>query len=155
MTPVEHLVEVLSAKRNGNGWKAKCPAHDDHKPSLSIHEGADGRVLLKCFAGCMTANIVAAVGLTLQDLFPASSRSRPRKPAAALKNKGVSAFDFHGKCVAALNGRDLIKLGNERWLSRAFCSWLHGNGHIGLWRGDFAFPVEDNGMLLAAHCRQK
>lgn len=155
MTPVEHLVEVLSAMRCGDGWKAKCPAHDDHQPSLIIHEGADGRVLLKCFAGCMTANIVAAVGLTLQDLFPASSRSPPRKSAPAPKNNGVCAFDFHGKCVAALNGPDLIKFGNERWLSRTFCSWLHDNGHVGLWRGDFAFPVEDNGMIVAAHYREK
>ena len=70
MSPAEHLVDRLSAKRNGAGWIAKCPAHDDRQPSLSINEGADGRVLLKCFAGCTTENIVAAIGLTMRDLFP-------------------------------------------------------------------------------------
>jgi Protein of unknown function (DUF3631) len=150
---VEQLVDLLNAKRNGNGWIAKCPAHDDHQPSLSIHEGADGRVLLKCFAGCTAANIVAAVRLTMHDLFPVRSRSQSGRPAPEVKN-GAAAFDFDGECVAALNGPNLIRLGNERWLSRSFCSWLHGNGHVGLFRGDFAFPVENNGVVVAAHYRQ-
>jgi hypothetical protein len=41
-------------------WTAICPAHDDHHPSLSISEGAGGRVLLNCFAGCETEASVAA-----------------------------------------------------------------------------------------------
>jgi putative DNA primase/helicase len=68
MSPAEHLVDLLSAKRNRDGWIAKCPAHEDRQPSLSINEGADGRVLLKCFAGCTTDNIVSAVGLTVSQL---------------------------------------------------------------------------------------
>src|SRR4029453_4613020 len=53
------------------------------------------------------------------------------------------------------NGPDLIRLGNERWLSRPFCKWVHNNGHVGVWRGDFAFPVEENGTIAAAHYRVK
>jgi hypothetical protein len=34
--PVENLVERLHAKRSGKGWLAKCPVHEDHKPSLSL-----------------------------------------------------------------------------------------------------------------------
>lgn len=56
-------------KRNGS-WQARCPAHDDHTPSLSITEGDDGKVLLKCFAGCTSEDITGAIGLTLRDLFP-------------------------------------------------------------------------------------
>ena len=104
MTTAEHFVDLLSAKPNGAGWIAKCPAHEDRQPSLSIDEGADGKVLLKCFAGCTTENIVAAIGLTLRDLFPTRSRSRSAKPAPVKKNNGVvAAFDFHGECVAVLN----------------------------------------------------
>jgi hypothetical protein len=154
MTSVERLVDLLHAKRNGNGWQAKCPAHEDHQPSLSIHEGADGRVLLKCFAGCATVNIVAAVGLTMRDLFPARSRTQPGKAVPAVKN-GTAAFDFHAKCVASLNGKDRIRLSNERWLSRSFCKWLDENGYVGIWHGDFAFPVEDHGHIVAAHYRVK
>lgn len=49
---------------------ARCPAHDDHKPSLSIGQGEDGRVLIHCHAGCSPADVLAAVGLRPADLFP-------------------------------------------------------------------------------------
>jgi hypothetical protein len=157
MSPVEHVVDLLSAKRNGAGWIAKCPAHEDRQPSLSIDEGADGKVLLKCFAGCTTKNVVAAAGLTMGDLFPTRSPSQSAKPTRrAKKNNGAAAvFDFHDECVTALNGPDLIRLGNERCYSRSFCKWLHENGHVGTWHGDFAFPVCDHGKIIAAHYRVK
>jgi len=53
--------------RNGT---ARCPAHDDKNPSLSISEGADQRVLVKCHAGCTGRQIVDALNLTFADLFP-------------------------------------------------------------------------------------
>lgn len=70
-TPIERLVARLpSAKRDGRGWMARCPAHDDRRPSLSIDEGEDGRVLVYCFVGCPPEAIVGAIGLTLRDLMP-------------------------------------------------------------------------------------
>jgi hypothetical protein len=61
-----------------------CPAHDDNNPSLSISEGADGRVLIKCHAGCEVEAVVEAIGLTMADLFPAkNSRSSKRGPVVA------------------------------------------------------------------------
>lgn len=51
-------------------WIARCPAHGDKDPSLSIRETDDGKVLLKCFAGCSAADVVGAVSLSLRDLFP-------------------------------------------------------------------------------------
>jgi hypothetical protein len=44
------------------GWSSICPAHDDKSPSLSIALGDDGRVLLKCHAGCSVEEIVHAIG---------------------------------------------------------------------------------------------
>ena len=64
------LAEHFNAKRIGKGWMAKCPAHDDRKPSLSIDEGGNGRVLLKCHSGCELDAILAAAGLTKRALFP-------------------------------------------------------------------------------------
>lgn len=55
-------------------WVACCPAHDDQDPSLSITEASDGKVLLKCWAGCSAAEIVGAVGLEMRDLFPDGDR---------------------------------------------------------------------------------
>lgn len=57
-------------KRSANQWSARCPAHDDKGPSLSIRELDDGRILLHCFAGCDVADVVNAVGLKLDALFP-------------------------------------------------------------------------------------
>lgn len=51
-------------------WVAACPAHDDRTPSLSIQETADGLILVHDFAGCSAVDVMAAVGLSLSDLFP-------------------------------------------------------------------------------------
>lgn len=51
-------------------WVARCPAHEDRSPSLSVRELPDGTVLVRCFVGCSVADIVGAVGLQLADLFP-------------------------------------------------------------------------------------
>lgn len=52
----------------GNRFMAICPAHPDEKPSLSFMEGRDG-VMLYCHAGCHTEDVVAAMSLTMSDLF--------------------------------------------------------------------------------------
>ena len=62
MSAAAELAAVLKARRTGRGWVARCPAHDDRGPSLSIGEGADGRLLLKCFAGCSWADLRQALG---------------------------------------------------------------------------------------------
>jgi hypothetical protein len=51
--------------------ESQCPNHDDRRPSLSVTEGDDGRVLLHCHAGCDPADVVRALGLELKDLFAA------------------------------------------------------------------------------------
>lgn len=57
---LEEILDRLSGKRRaGGGWVARCPAHDDRLPSLSIGVSRDGRVLLHCFAGCDYREIVA------------------------------------------------------------------------------------------------
>jgi hypothetical protein len=62
---------------------ARCPAHEDRSPSLSVAEGSDGRALVYCFSGCETRDIIAAIGLTWSDLFPPGHRHAPRSPILA------------------------------------------------------------------------
>jgi hypothetical protein len=65
------LSRLEKVKRVGDGvWQACCPSHDDRSPSLRIRETDDGKILVKCFAGCGASEIVGAVGLTLESLFP-------------------------------------------------------------------------------------
>ena len=63
-------------------WMAACPGHNDKSPSLSLRELADGRVLVHCFAGCDASDVLAAVGLTLGDLFPSPPRLDGNKPTS-------------------------------------------------------------------------
>ncbi|MEW6490300.1 MAG: DUF3987 domain-containing protein [Thermodesulfobacteriota bacterium] len=65
---------------NGSGWVARCPAHDDDRSSLSVHEGDDGRILLKCFAGCSFEAVVAALGLKPSDLMGPNGK-RAKRPS--------------------------------------------------------------------------
>src|SRR5262245_8651056 len=127
--PVADFVLRLNARRSGKGWMAKCPAHDDREPSLSISEGNDGRVLLKCLAGCDTKGVLAALGMAWRDLFP-TTYPRPSGNGATA-SKATSPPDWQA-CVSALKPRDLVRLGNERWYSRQFCSWLHERRLVGL-----------------------
>lgn len=64
----QQLAERLGGKLNGSGWMARCPAHDDRSPSLSISE-TNGKVLLHCHAGCTTEAVCTAAGIELRDLF--------------------------------------------------------------------------------------
>ena len=65
---LEHLEKV---KRTGTGrWIACCPAHADTSPSLSIRETDQGVILLHCFSECSVEEILGAVGLTFDALFP-------------------------------------------------------------------------------------
>jgi hypothetical protein len=84
MTPIERVLSAFpDAKRNGKGWHARCPAHDDRHPSLSIVEGDDGRVLVHCHAGCTPQAIVKAVNLNMADLMPPKVGPPPQKKTPA------------------------------------------------------------------------
>lgn len=91
----DRVVAALDAGGHGprpagdQRWQARCPAHEDHKPSLSIAAGRAG-ALVCCHVGCETASVVAALGLEMADLFDelgADRRgrshlpSRPKPPA--------------------------------------------------------------------------
>lgn len=69
------LSRLEKVKENGPGrWLACCPAHQDRSPSLAVRETPDGTILVKCFAGCPTPDVLAAVGVELKDLFPQRGR---------------------------------------------------------------------------------
>jgi hypothetical protein len=68
---VNILLSRLDGVRGRNGsWSAKCPAHADRSPSLSVKELPDGRILMHCFGGCGTDAILGVLGLAMTDLFP-------------------------------------------------------------------------------------
>lgn len=89
----EVLAHFPQARRSGAGWQARCPAHEDRTPSLTITEGDDGRTLVMCHAGCPAKAIVAAVGLTLRDLFVDIAPASTKKPVVVARYR---YHDEHG-----------------------------------------------------------
>jgi len=79
----DSIARALKARRSGPGWMAKCPAHDDHNPSLSIRD-ADGKVLLHCHAGCGQRDVIDA--LKAKGLWA----ERPAKP----RRKIIATYDY-------------------------------------------------------------
>src|SRR5258705_10605694 len=59
MIAAEIAAALGGATRNGYGWLARCCCHEDKQPSLSLKDGDDGRLLVKCFAGCDARDILA------------------------------------------------------------------------------------------------
>lgn len=81
-TAVQTILDHLENVRQTGScqWQARCPVHDDQHPSLSVGLGDDGRVLLKCHAGCAAKDILTTMGLTERDLF---AEKPPSKTVAA------------------------------------------------------------------------
>ncbi|MBW3597507.1 MAG: hypothetical protein KY475_09565 [Planctomycetes bacterium] len=87
MTPIERVLEALRERQcdpqpSGERWLARCPAHDDNQRSLVIVERKDLGARVECRAGCKPADICAALGMNVLDLFAtADLRERRRSPS--------------------------------------------------------------------------
>ena len=116
MLSAESLAHALNARRNGSGWLAKCPAHDDHHPSLRINE-RDGKVLIKCWSGCSQEDVIAALkhrglwGGPLNGAHYSRGASssdddiKPKDPMKAWRNAGPFVRD--SAAAIYLRGRGL------------------------------------------------
>lgn len=78
----EELAGRFDGAKRGREWLARCPCHEDSSPSLGISEGRDGKVVVRCRAGCDTAAVLATVGLQLADLFPPNGNGAGRHVVA-------------------------------------------------------------------------
>src|SRR4051794_14387479 len=88
---VEHIARRLGgARKNGGGWDCRCPAHDDHEPSLSLSVGEDGRLLWCCHTGCDQADVLA--GLRKRGVL-LNGDGREAKPKAG-KGRIVATYDY-------------------------------------------------------------
>ncbi len=123
LAPIERVLDALAAAgdppkptRTGE-YSARCPAHPDRDPSLTVREGDDGKVLLHCFAGCAPESIAAALCLEMRDLFPDSAEHEPR-PVAALATKPVR-YEYRnedGQVVAVFTRSGVGK--QFRWIGK-------------------------------------
>lgn len=97
-------------KMGPDRWMACCPAHQDKTPSLSIRETSDGRVLLHCWTGCGASEVLEAIGLEFDALFPESLEHNhaPRERQPFTHREAMAGLVPEVMFVAAASS-DLLK----------------------------------------------
>lgn len=102
--PIDNVLSRLDRfglRSNGaNRWRACCPAHGGtNRSALSIGEGQDGAVLLKCWTGCEVEAVAQALGLELGDLFPPKTdhHGTPRPRRIGLMSAGQTIDLIRGE----------------------------------------------------------
>jgi hypothetical protein len=143
-TPIKRVLSKLKGvKRSGAGWVAKCPGHSDNENSLGV-DVIDGKVMLKCFAGCDTEHVVSSMGLGLADLFsddPVAPEEKPQKQEQ--KSCTLDALCAHKKLsrefVCGLGWRESI----TRGLSRVEIPYPTREGKVHRVRHRFALNAKD------------
>jgi putative DNA primase/helicase len=105
MSAVDILARLKGVRRSGNGWTAKCPAHEDQQNSLSIHH-PDGKWLFKCHAGCDWRTIIAAIGVEPGELFDLDQRkgtAHPRNNRATAQPTGLTLEQYSAAKALPVN----------------------------------------------------
>ena len=111
----EFLARALNARRVGSCWMARCPAHEDRDPSLSIRE-VDGKILLHCHAGCPQQNVIER--LKARGLWQAEHSD---------KRRIVATYDYNDE-----DGNLLYQV--VRYEPKSFCQ-RQPDGHGGwIWK---------------------
>lgn len=135
------LAEVLSrlqgVKQHGARWAARCPAHEDKHPSLSVGVGKQGQVLLYCHAGCDTKAILLALDITYPDLWPANGETTSRVPAPP----DATALSWEMAVARACSGRDCQGV----WIYRL----ADGSDHMAVLRIDLGDGAKSYRQLSA------
>jgi hypothetical protein len=108
MSAAALLDRLEAVKATGPGrWVARCPAHEDRSPSLSIRE-IDDRVLIHCFAGCAAADVLAAVGFRLSDLFENRQPFEVPPKHTRVPLRDLIPLLRHEAHIVALVGADIL-----------------------------------------------
>ena len=123
MSPVDVVIDALEAagcgpRRSGDGASARCPAHEDRSPSLSVSTGADGQALVHCHAGCDLDAVLVALKLARADLFPPRERRQPTEVVATYDYTDEGArllFQVVRYSSKAFKQRCPLSTGGWRW----------------------------------------
>lgn len=105
--PIDKLLSRLNFRRTGdNRWMAHCPAHRDKDASLAIKETLNGTVLVKCFSGCETVDVLDAIGLTFKDLYPGEFSEPAKRPTQEITDRWIVRLGANKLKAGALSEED-------------------------------------------------
>ena len=103
------LARLEGVRQTGRDkWIARCPAHDDRSPSLSIGH-VDDRLLIHCFSGCDVLDVLHTVGLEMSDLFdkPLGSH-KPGRKRPPIDYKQLCIMSQHYALILAMFLEDVV-----------------------------------------------
>ena len=87
-----------------NEYSALCPNHSDKSPSLSIKELQDGRILINCFAGCESKQVLDSMGLSFEDLFPQKLGDFKSEKKPFSSSHGLKMIGYESTIILACAG---------------------------------------------------
>ena len=91
MAGARRIALALGGRWHGGYGTARCPTHDDRRPSLSLTDGDDGRLLARCHAGCEWPAILDALrGLGLVE---GGAGGRPPDPHVSAEHERKARAD--------------------------------------------------------------
>jgi hypothetical protein len=134
----ENLLSRLNGVRSTgrSRWMANCPAHEDRHPSLNIRELDDGRVLAHCFAGCGISEVLQAVGLEFDSLYPQTPIHHSRKERRPFNTEDVFAAVLRETTFVAVIACNLAKgielTENDRQLLLLAAERLNAAGELSI-----------------------
>lgn len=135
-----HLNDIVSRfqnpKKNGNkSFMVRCPCHNDNQQSLSISE-ENGRILLNCFAGCRTEDILNSVGLEMKDLFADKPNHNTPKPPNVeyIYSDRLKKIRYY-------------KWDNGQWKKSFYWQYKDENGNWQSGKGNYKVPLYKQNLL--------
>ena len=124
-TTARSIAQALPGSiRNGNGYLCRCPVtshgkgRGDRNPSLSIADGDDGKLLVRCFAGCNSLDVLAE--LRRRGLTDKPKTSRRRDPFA----------DHHRATAAPVQGDEAASRRNCAFALRIWAEAIGPRGTL-------------------------
>jgi hypothetical protein len=93
----DFLEKLEGVRPSGSGYVALCPGHEDRNTSLSVTEGEDQKIVLKCHAGCDNKDVVKKMGLEMKDLF-ARSATPIGEPEAIYQYRDSAGNPLYENC---------------------------------------------------------
>lgn len=90
------LPKLHGIKKVADGYSARCPAHEDSNPSLSVKQGHDQPVVLYCHAGCDRDAILTELGLTWADISSPREDRRSSDDEWTPSGPASDVYDYRG-----------------------------------------------------------
>ena len=112
---IEHILsrlEKVQKLRKPGAYLARCPAHEDGRPSLMLSQKPH-KVGLHCFAGCTSLEIMQSVGLMEKDLYTDTMDGREKAEYQIKKLR--SSY----RTVESIIKQYLLIIGTKEWTVEA------------------------------------